>query len=412
MRATFLWRPQARALWPRQTRRRGLTRTAELFASVAVVAVLAASWTMHSAELPVYAALALAVGALLVLLRYVVGWWLVTAGLAVAVAIRPEPTAAAPVPALGWWLPVGVAVAYLFWQANRPFFRAPQRRVPAVSGFILAAAIAVSILGATTNLPRSLLDILGLALIALPLALGLALWAARQFGAWALPEVPHSAPGRLMALIYRGVPSSRWRLVHELDRRRTYVARSLHGEAQPWIVAALHALELNNVQRAKRNIEDARGALIEAADDTNPPNLPRPGLLPALEAMAMRAAGRWGGTAKVVVVNGVRGEPPPAVELAAYQVARRAVTNALRHTQTRDVEIRISALSAGRVELSILDLGDGFALEDVRAAAARGARGLAEMHSASADVGARLAFRKRQPKGMQIDFTWHRRGGG
>ncbi len=91
-----------------------------------------------------------------------------------------------------------------------------------------------------------------------------------------------------------------------------------------------------------------------------------------------------------LVTEGAPHELPPGLDLAAYRIVQEAVTNALRHSGGRRVEVRLG-YRPGELDLTVEDDGHGIGpgLVDGEAAGhgLRGIRERAELYGGTLDVG-------------------------
>jgi signal transduction histidine kinase len=155
--------------------------------------------------------------------------------------------------------------------------------------------------------------------------------------------------------------------LQEEERKR--LARELHDEVGQALTSIL--IRLKTLQN-ERDMETIHGRLdglryltsqtIEElrrmAMDLRPAALDNLGIVPALRWYAQQTAERTG--LSVILLAPEKLERlPPEVELTLYRVAQEGVTNAIRHSQAREIEV---ALKRGphAIWLSISDDGRGF----------------------------------------------------
>ncbi len=93
---------------------------------------------------------------------------------------------------------------------------------------------------------------------------------------------------------------------------------------------------------------------------------------------------------------------PAEVEHAAFMVAREAVENALRHSKSNSVSVRLSG-TAGSLRLEVADRGVG-----VLAAPNDTSRhlGILGMHERAQAIGAVVALDAVEPHGTRVSFNW------
>jgi signal transduction histidine kinase len=101
--------------------------------------------------------------------------------------------------------------------------------------------------------------------------------------------------------------------------------------------------------------------------------------------------------------------PPRSVERAAFRIATLALDNAVRHAPGAPVRIDL-VHRADRLSLEIVDAGPGMPDGREAAAVAEGHRGLADMRSEAAGVGASLEIHSTVGEGTRTVFSWPARG--
>ncbi|WP_057506502.1 PAS domain-containing sensor histidine kinase [Stenotrophomonas pictorum] len=153
------------------------------------------------------------------------------------------------------------------------------------------------------------------------------------------------------------------------DERRA-ISRDLHddiGQSITAIKLAAHAA-MHELDATRRN-EDI-GQIIELVDSTvtrlrNLSMLLRP---PQLDALGLQAAVRWQAgqlfRASPVELQMEIGElsqrPDNAIEQACFRIAQESLTNALRHAQASQVQLRLNEAENGQLHLRVIDDGEGF----------------------------------------------------
>ena len=86
------------------------------------------------------------------------------------------------------------------------------------------------------------------------------------------------------------------------------------------------------------------------------------GLVAALQQRLDAVEGRAGVEARLLVEGEI--ELPAGVEEALYGIAQEALNNALKHTSTTALTVRVRSGGGGRVELENIDNGHGFDPQD------------------------------------------------
>jgi signal transduction histidine kinase len=163
---------------------------------------------------------------------------------------------------------------------------------------------------------------------------------------------------------------SRERLVVAREEERRRLRRDLHDGLGPALAGM--ALQIETIRGLLRDNPEAADALLaKLKDETQdglagirrivyglrPPALDELGLVAALGEDSARLSS--GGPGPLVSIDAPADLPPlpAAVEVAAYRIAREAMTNAARHSQASTCTVRI-ALNAG-LDLEITDDGRG-----------------------------------------------------
>jgi two-component system sensor histidine kinase UhpB len=222
-------------------------------------------------------------------------------------------------------------------------------------------------------------------------------------------ELAHAFNEMLTRLEDERRESSR-RVLEGQEAERLRVAQELHDEVGQTLTAVL--LQLGRVEKAvsddlrpavgeiqetaRSSLEDVRRIALEL----RPEALDDLGLASALQALA----GRISEGARVrVTCHGLRELPPlePDAELVVYRVAQEAMTNAVRHSGSATVELRVQRASDG-LRLAVVDEGRGL---DPDAADGTGLRGMRERANL---VGAHLVVGPRAQGGTEVrlELPW------
>lgn len=187
------------------------------------------------------------------------------------------------------------------------------------------------------------------------------------------------------------------KLLHAEEDERRRIARELHDTTtQHLAVLKMSLAPLWNDSRAKfdpRQISELRQLLDQALQEIrtlayvlHPPVLEEFGLAGALKDFASGVTRR---TDVQVMVQAAEyeGRLPRNIELTLFRVVQESVANALRHSGTKDISIRLTRDSQEAL-VEIQDFGRGFP-EDVKALRNSGV-GIAAMHERLALVGGML----------------------
>jgi two-component system, NarL family, sensor histidine kinase UhpB len=204
------------------------------------------------------------------------------------------------------------------------------------------------------------------------------------------------------------------RALHAEEEERKRIARELHDDTAQTLAALLIRM------RVARVTEDAeaRAALLEQfrvevgealervrrfARGLRPPALDELGLVPALESH-IRGLGESVGAAIRLEADPVEDLLPPQAELALYRIAQEALSNAIRHADAAEIQVRVER-DDDAVSLSVTDDGRGFRPEAVLAGAGGAGLGLFGMQERAAYVGGRVEIRSRPGAGTRVVIT-------
>ena len=159
--------------------------------------------------------------------------------------------------------------------------------------------------------------------------------------------------------------ASRARIVAAADETRRQIERDLHDGTQQRLVSlmlelrAVEATELGElnalrgqVERTAQGLAGVVGELSEISRGIHPAILSRDGLVPALRALARRAA------LPVELDLRITRRLPEHIEVAAYYAVSEALTNAAKHAHASVVNVGLGGDDAA-VQLAIRDDGVG-----------------------------------------------------
>ena len=193
-----------------------------------------------------------------------------------------------------------------------------------------------------------------------------------------------------------------------VEEERGRLARELHDAPLQDLSAVIRRLELVPGAREETSTLLAiADQLRSVAIDLHPPMLDDLGLGAALDFLGEQVQAEE--TAVVVELEDYTSldrssRPPAAIEFALYQIAREAVTNALRHAQAREVRIA-GRIAHDSIDLAITDDGIGLKGDAAFRARGRGRLGLASMRRRAQAIGAELAI-DGTDAGTRISVTW------
>ncbi|GAP35159.1 histidine kinase [Piscinibacter sakaiensis] len=203
------------------------------------------------------------------------------------------------------------------------------------------------------------------------------------------------------------------RLLEAQERERRRIARELHdvlGQSLTSVLLHLEAAErVPGEDSALQYRDTARTVLRDVLDQVRtlsftlqPPQIGELGLPAALDSSVELLLRPLGIMARIRVRGELRDIPVPQASVL-YRVVLEAVANIVRHAHASRVRIGLAGDGAGHYSATVLDDGDGFDLEAVRAAGpARRPLGLNSMTERCELVGGRLRLRSRPGRGTLV----------
>ena len=180
-------------------------------------------------------------------------------------------------------------------------------------------------------------------------------------------------------------------IVLQLEAAEAMQSRDRGDRTRELLVAAREQARLA-LQEARRSVWNLRPMPLEAA-----------GLTAALALEADRFAAR-SGIAVAVRNDGVPRDLAlaPQAEVAVFRILQEALSNAGQHSHATRVVVELR-VDGGELQLSILDDGAGFAVEDEPAAGGRaGSFGLVGMRERARLIGAELEVRSNPGGGTRV----------
>jgi signal transduction histidine kinase len=211
------------------------------------------------------------------------------------------------------------------------------------------------------------------------------------------------------------------RLIAVQDEERRHLARELHDEFGQCL-AAISAVATSAGQTARQqcpallpecqSIVRTAAVMMDALRGTlvrlRPPDVDEFGLASSLEGLVAGWNGRSQGRTRFdIELCGNFEYLPSAFGASLYRIAQEAITNAAKHAEATQVNLRLrlqptgaaaSGRDAGAVELTVEDDGKG---SDVDMAAKSG-MGLLGMRERIAELGGQLSFETRFPTGLVL----------
>lgn len=311
----------------------------------------------------------------------------------------------APIPGPGWAL-----VIHEPWES----LTAPLLRFNQAVPFILVAAAVVSLLTLVFGVRYVVRPLYLLGLRAERIGAGEFAAAAAPVGGVTEIEDLRRALDRMARQIQgyqRALQDYLGTVTKAQEEERARLARELHDETVQTLIALSQRTQM--VQRtlardpaqAAERLAEVRGMLSTAIEEVRrfsralrPQYLEELGLAPALEMMAREAG------ASFQLVGPPR-RLPPEQELALYRIAHEALSNARRHAQARQVEVKLR-FADGNVTLQVSDSGVGFPVPDrFTDLTHTGHFGLMGMRERAQLIGGHLTVASRPGEGTTVTVT-------
>jgi signal transduction histidine kinase len=163
---------------------------------------------------------------------------------------------------------------------------------------------------------------------------------------------------------------SQMELLHAREEERRRLRRDLHDGLGPTLAAiglkvdAAASWTTRDPQMAQKLLADVRQDLAAAVADTRrlvrglrPPALGNMGLVDAVQKLAGGFVGE--GAPRIVVAAPDGLDVPAAIEVAGYRIIQEGITNAVRHSSAKRVDVRM-ATKNGHFRIDVIDDGVGF----------------------------------------------------
>jgi PAS domain S-box-containing protein len=202
------------------------------------------------------------------------------------------------------------------------------------------------------------------------------------------------------------------RLVESQETERRHIARELHDEVgQTLTVAEMNLQAMVQSSRAApltRRLKESLQAVERVLAQVRDLSLSlRPSML---DDLGLESALRWY-TSRQAELSGLQAEfqadaledrLDPIIETACFRVAQEALTNVVRHSQARAVNVALRKQN-GHLHLVVGDNGVGFDVEALRQQAVQGASlGLLSMEERATLVDGRLELKSTVGQGTEV----------
>lgn len=228
---------------------------------------------------------------------------------------------------------------------------------------------------------------------------------------WIIERVEQSARERvkahdLLRLLNR-------RLENAKEEERRHLARELHDEFGQSLTAI--KLQLKLAERHSPAVSSRLAAATEVVDelirrvrqlslDLSPPLLQEAGLVAAVRAF-VDAQSELGDLA-IDLDLALDGRFPSELETTAFRVVQESITNALRHAHAKRIRVVLHLLGS-ELLVSVVDDGDGYDIDDVLSAAARGEHfGVVGMRERVRGLGGSFAVDSGPGQGTAVSATF------
>ncbi|MDQ4064637.1 MAG: sensor histidine kinase, partial [Actinomycetota bacterium] len=197
----------------------------------------------------------------------------------------------------------------------------------------------------------------------------------------------------------------------ERESERKRIAADIHDSSLQLLAAATYAcgnakdaLARGDTEAARSLIDGAQNAVDSATAslrgslvDLRRSSVEQGGLMETIRKFAGDVATLWG--SEVKIEGDIQHEPPVPVALAAFQILQESLTNALKHSGSDSVTVRVSEID-GMVHLVVEDDGVGF---DPSQVTSEEHVGMQLMKERAASLGGRVELESDPGRGTRLE---------
>ncbi len=201
------------------------------------------------------------------------------------------------------------------------------------------------------------------------------------------------------------------RIFKERESERKRIAADIHDSSLQLLAAATYAcgnakdaLARGDTEAARSLIDGAQNAVDSATAslrgslvDLRRSSVEQGGLMETIRKFAGDVATLWG--SEVKIEGDIQHEPPVPVALAAFQILQESLTNALKHSGSDSVTVRVSEID-GMVHLVVEDDGVGF---DPSQVTSEEHVGMQLMKERAASLGGRVELESDPGRGTRLE---------
>ena len=198
----------------------------------------------------------------------------------------------------------------------------------------------------------------------------------------------------------------------EREQERQRIAEHIHDSSLQMLAAAAYGcsntsalLDSGDIDRAKQTLSSAdeaihaaMSALREALVDLRKASVEEGGLMTTISKFVDQLSVLWG--AQIKVEGSIMHEPPIPVALAAFQILQEGLVNALKHSDSEEIVVRITEDETRMVHIVVQDQGPGF---DPKREVESDHVGMTLMKERAEGVGGEIVLRSAPGEGTRLE---------